>query len=165
MEDAAAWQTFYVMVGGAAAALTGLIFVAVSLHTRSIMSGVLHRDRAWSSVALLMSQLFIAIAVLVPTQSELALGLEIDLIALFWLYRTVWAAIRLGPSMRTADRPRARWQLEWLSWMLWLLALVAGGVAITVGNAVGFQLLALAMVGMFGFGIWSSWVLISEVPD
>src|SRR6476661_8708168 len=162
MEDAAAWQTFYVMVGGAAAALTGLIFVAVSLHTRSIMSGVLHRDRAWSSVALLMSQLFIAIAVLVPTQSELALGLEI---ALFWLYRTVWAAIRLGPSMRSADRPRARWQLEWLSWMVWLVALVAGGVAITVGNAVGFQLLALAMVGMFGFGIWSSWVLISEVPD
>jgi hypothetical protein len=77
----------------------------------------------------------------------------------------MWAAIRLGPSMRTAGRPRARWQLEWLGWMVWLVALVAGGVAITIGNAVGFQLLALAMVGMFGFGIWSSWVLISEVPD
>jgi len=163
--DATAWQTFYVMVGGAAAALTGLIFVAVSLHTRSVMSGVLHRDRAWSSIALLMSQLFIAIAVLVPAQSELALGLEVDLIALFWVYRTAWATIRLGPSMRAADRPRARWQLEWLSWMVWLVALVTGGIAITAGNAIGFQLLALAMVGMFGFGIWSSWVLVSEVPE
>ena len=30
--DAAAWQGFYVMIGGAAAALTGLLFVAMSLH-------------------------------------------------------------------------------------------------------------------------------------
>lgn len=66
MTEAAEWEGFYVMAGGAAAVLTGLIFVAVTLHTRSIMDNVLHRDRAWSSVAILLSQLVISMAVLAP---------------------------------------------------------------------------------------------------
>lgn len=164
MAGAATWESFYVMAGGAAAALTGLIFVAVSLHTGSIMNGVLHRDRAWSSVALLMSLLFIAMAVLAPSRPELRLAL-LDLVAAFWVYRTVWAMKALGPAMRRADRPKARWQLEWLAWMIWMVALVAAAVELTAGNADGFEFLAVAAVGMFGFGIWSSWVLISEVSD
>jgi hypothetical protein len=165
MADATGWQSFYIMVGGAAAALTGLIFVAVSLHTRSVMDSALHRDRAWASVILLMSQLFIAMAVLVPSQPTALVGLEVDLIAAFWVYRTLWVMRELGPAMRRLDRPRLRWQVEWLAWMGWVVALVAGGVTLSVGSLVGYPLLAVAMVGMFGFGIWSSWVLISEVSD
>jgi hypothetical protein len=166
MAEAADWESFYVMAGGAAAVLTGLIFVAVSLHTGTIVGNVLHRDRAWSSVALLMSQLFIAMAVLVPSQPGFLLGLEIDLIAAFWVYRTLRVTKQLSPAMRNMDRPSgARWQIEWLAWIAWLVALVAAGVALTVERAVGFPLLAIAMVGMFGFGIWSAWVLISEVSE
>ena len=165
MSDAADWESFYVMAGGAAAVLTGLIFVAVSLHRHSIMDSVLHRDRAWSSVALLMSQLFISMAVLVPAQPDWLLGAEIDLIAAFWVYRTLLVNRRLGPAMRSLDRPNARWRIEWVAWMIWLIALVAGAIALTAANGVGFPLLAVAMVGMSGFGIWSSWVLISEVAD
>jgi modulator of FtsH protease len=159
------WQSFYVMVGGAAAALTGLIFVAVSLHTRSVMGNVLHRDRAWSSIALLLSQMFVSIAILAPSQPDVRLGAELDLIAAFWIYRTVWASKALGPRMRQVDRPRYTWQVEWTAWIAWLAALVIGSIAITAGNADGLVLLAIAMVGMFGFAVWSSWVLISEVAD
>ena len=66
MLEVAHWEGFYVMAGGAAAVLTGLTFVSVSLHTASIVNNDIHRDRAWSSVALLLSQLFVAMAVLVP---------------------------------------------------------------------------------------------------
>jgi hypothetical protein len=163
--NALGWQNFYLMVGGAAAALTGLIFVAVSLHTRSIMGNTLHRDRAWASVASLISQLFVAVAVLVPAQPSAALGIEIMLIALFWIHRTAWAARTFGPSMRAADRPNTRWQLEWIVWLTWLAALVAGGLVLLFGGEVGFDLLALAMVGMFLSAVWSAWVLISEVAD
>ena len=162
---AAGWQNFYLMVGGAAAALTGLIFVAVSLHTSSIMGNQLHRDRAWASIVSLISQVFIAAAVLVPAQPSLALGIEILVIAAFWVYRTAWAARQFGPSMRHADRPNTRWQLEWAVWLVWLVALISGGVFVLVGGEIGFDLLAIAMVGMFLSAVWNAWVLMSEVAD
>ncbi len=163
--DASGWQNFYLMVGGAAAALTGLIFVAVSLHTCSIMSSTLHRDRAWASVVSLISQVFVAAAVLVPAQPAPALGIEVELVAIFWTYRTVWVIRSFGPSMRTADRPTTRWQLEWLVWSVWLVALIAGGIALAVASDIGFYLLAIAMVGMFLSAVWNAWVLISEISD
>jgi hypothetical protein len=147
--DAAGWQNFYLMVGGAAAALTGLIFVAVSLHSGSIMGNALHRDRAWASIASLISQLIIAAAVLVPAQPSTWLGIEILLVAFFWCYRTAWAVRHFGPSMRSGDRGRARWQMEWIEWIVWLVALILGGVFVLVGGEIGFDLLAIAMVGMF----------------
>ena len=163
--DASGWQNFYLMVGGAAAALTGLIFVAVSLHTSSIMRNELHRDRAWASVASLISQVFVAGAVLVPTQPAVALGIEIELVAIFWVYRTAWVIREFGPSMRTAGRPTSRWQLEWIEWLIWLTALIAGGLVVMFDGEVGFDLLAIAMVGMFMSAVWNAWVLISEVAD
>jgi hypothetical protein len=163
--DVSGWQSFYVMMGGAAAALTGLIFVAVSLHTQSIMGTVLHRDRAWASIASLISQVFISAAILVPAQSALALGIEIGLIALFWVYRTAWVVREFGPTMRSSDRPAARWQLEWLVWLAWLGALVVGGILIAANVEIGVYLLSIAMVGMLGSAVWNAWVLISEVAD
>ena len=50
VSGADSWQNFYVMVGGAAAALTGLILVAVSLHLRAILGHPLYRDRAFTSL-------------------------------------------------------------------------------------------------------------------
>jgi hypothetical protein len=40
------WHDFYVMVGGAAAVLTGLIFVAISIHLRQVIATPLFRARA-----------------------------------------------------------------------------------------------------------------------
>jgi modulator of FtsH protease len=58
--DAAGWQNFYVMVGGAAAALTGLLFVAMSLHSKAIIADPLHASRAVGTLLSLMTQLFVA---------------------------------------------------------------------------------------------------------
>ena len=160
-----AWTTFYALVGGAAATLTGLIFVAVTLHNRSIMGNELHRERAGSSIALLATQLFVALAVLAPAQQAWLPGAEVDVIAAFWLYRTIWAVRDLGPAMRRVDRGQFRWQVEWVVLIAWAVVLATGSVALTVGSAIGLPLLGLAMVGMFGFAIWNAWVLISEVSE
>ena len=166
MGDAAPWEAFYVMAGGAAAVLTGLIFVAVTLHVGPIIGSVLHRDRAWSSVAILASQLIIAMALLVPEQPVRALGIEILAIAAFWAIRTIRVTRDLSGAMRRLDRPNISWQVEWPAWIAWLVALTGAAVALVAENGdVGFPLLALAMVGMFGFAIWSAWVLVSEVAD
>lgn len=64
--EASAWHELYLMVGGAAAVLMGLIFVAVSLHLRPILEDRWLRGRAESSLLALMSVLLIAGAVLIP---------------------------------------------------------------------------------------------------
>ena len=45
------WNDFFVMVGGAAAVLTGLVFVALSLHIDVIARDATHRYRAIGTLA------------------------------------------------------------------------------------------------------------------
>jgi hypothetical protein len=85
--DAAGWQNFYVMVGGAAAALTGLLFVAMSLHAKAIIADPLHGSRAVGTLLSLMTQLFVAGTVLIP-QSTMMLGIEVEVAALLSLVQS-----------------------------------------------------------------------------
>jgi len=72
----------------------------------------------------------------------------------------------LSTAMRRLDRPGVSWQVEWPAWIGWVAALAVAAVALIAENGdLGFPLLALAMVGMFSFAIWSAWVLVSEVAD
>src|SRR5262249_40739176 len=72
--DPREWHDFYVMAGGAAAALTGLLFVAMSLHSKSIMRHPLYGGRAVGTLVSLLTILFISGIVLIPGQSTLAIG-------------------------------------------------------------------------------------------
>jgi hypothetical protein len=45
------WHDFFVMVGGAAAALAGLVFVAMSLNLATIFQDPTHRFRAIGTLA------------------------------------------------------------------------------------------------------------------
>ncbi len=152
-EDASGWQNFYLMAGGAAAALTGLIFLALSLHAKAIMANPFFRDRAFTSILSLMTQVFLSAAVLVPGQPPLAIGLEVELVPAYFLIRTV-RAVRLRRAVGAHGPPRPRsWVLaEYTGWSLWLLVLVTSGVELMIGAPGGFYLLALAMVYMFMFG-------------
>jgi hypothetical protein len=170
--DSAGWHDFYVMAGGAAAALTGLVVVALSMHAKAIMSHPLFRDRAFAAIIALLTQVFLAAAVLVPHQSGLALGLEVGLAAAFWLARSIWAipfirgnARRLRNRAYEYRRPASRWALEWTVWIVWVLALIGSSASLLVGATDGLYLLAIAMVLMFGSQVWSAWVLIAEVTE
>jgi len=74
--DPAAWQDFYVMMGGANAALTGLVFVALSIHLKEVLEHPLLRPRAVLSITVLATQIVIAAIVLTP-QSSTLMGVEI----------------------------------------------------------------------------------------
>ena len=82
------WQNLFVMVGGAAAALTGLLFVAMSLHSKTITANPLYVSRAAGTLMSLLTQLFIAGAVLIPGQSLTALGVEVEAAAAFFVLQT-----------------------------------------------------------------------------
>jgi len=162
--DASGWQNFFLMTGGAAAALTGLIFVALSLQARAIIGHPLFRDRALASLQSLIGAVFLSAAVLVPDQSRLALGVEVGLVAAFFVGRVVFAAwLTRSVGARARRRPARRWVVEWTAWSLWLALFAVSAVELAIGAPSGFFLLALAIVCMFGLNVWNAWVLIEEV--
>ena len=162
--DAAAWQNFYVMVCGAAAALTGLLFVAMSLHSKAIIAHPLHGTRAVGTLLSLMTQLFVAGTVLIP-QSSLALGIEVEVAALLSVIQTVrGVVVTLGTAERQ-HRSRMRTALEGIGAAIWIVLFVASGISIIVHAGGGLYLLAAVMPLMFGWNVYVAWVLITEISD
>jgi hypothetical protein len=74
---ATAWADFAVAVVGASAALTGLLFVAVSINIEAILATGALTGRALSTMLLFVVPLVVGILVLVPEQPLTALGLEL----------------------------------------------------------------------------------------
>jgi modulator of FtsH protease len=170
--DLSGWHDFYVMAGGAAAALTGLVVVALSLHAKAIMAHPLFRDRAFAAIVALMTQVFISGAVLVPSQPSAALGVEIGIVALFWLGRSMWAvpyirgnAARMRGRAHEYRRSARHWVIEWTVWIAWVIALIASAAQLIAGSVTGMYFLAAAMVLMFGSQVWNAWVLVAEVTE
>jgi hypothetical protein len=71
------WSTFAEISGGAAAALLGLLFVAVSIRIGVIAKSQELRNRAAQTLALFVTVLFVAILLSIPDQSGRVLGIEL----------------------------------------------------------------------------------------
>src|SRR5205807_6769801 len=74
--DPAAWQNFYLMMGTANAAITGLLFVALSIHLREIIEHPVLRPRAVTVLIILTLQIVVAAIILTPQPRQL-MGVEI----------------------------------------------------------------------------------------
>lgn len=95
------WQNFYFMVGGTAATLIGLMFVALSLGMGIISTEITEEMKAFvtPSVFYFVSVLLIACAMLVPLYSPLALALMLfvgGLVGLNWSIPFVRKLIRIA---------------------------------------------------------------------
>src|SRR5207245_9381091 len=82
--DPAAWQNFYIMIGTANAAITGLLFVALSLHVKQILAHPVYKPRAIVVLVILTTQIVISAIVLAPQPREL-MGWEILILNAFFL--------------------------------------------------------------------------------
>ena len=71
---AAAWHDYFLGQAGAAAALTGLIFVAVSMNLQQILRVRGLPSRAAVALLLLMELLLLAMVALIPDQRRVASG-------------------------------------------------------------------------------------------
>lgn len=75
--DPQQWHDLYLMLGTAAAALTGLVFVALSLHLRAIGADRFQRARGHYLTFRLIYLTVVAAFVLIPGQGDDALGIEL----------------------------------------------------------------------------------------
>ena len=93
-----AWHDLFVMLGGAAAALTGMLFVAMSLHIDQIMRSMPVRRRVATNFFGLVI-LILASAFLLMPQLPVFLGIEMILLNVAGIYLPLDVLVRFGRTL------------------------------------------------------------------
>src|SRR6202165_52624 len=128
MYDPALWHDYFVVVGTGAAALTGLVFVAMTLHLDDITRNPVHRHRARSILTGLTAVFIRCALVLMGGQSARAIAVE-----LIGVLVVVEAILYL--SSRQASRDADPWVLRRaIGSFACLMLEQAGAVAFFFGN-------------------------------
>jgi hypothetical protein len=158
--DVAAWSDFAVASAGAGAALTGLIFVAVSLNLRAILEIGWLPGRAAQTVGLLLCVVVVSLCLLVPGQSVTALASEIvGVAAVLGLATVIWAATTTWPT----GQPRHwRWAAL-LAVLVPVTLLLVGGTSYAVGSAGGLYWVFAGTVVGLAAGVYNAWILLVEI--
>lgn len=144
------------MVGGGAAALAGLIFVAMSINHEAVYKNTTHRNRAINMLSG-FSAIFMASGLaLMGNQSSLWLGVEwlsLWLIATIIFVRGYVVALRSGMSYIGLNAPRLA------GGTLCYLAEVVGAIFLLLGYGAGFYFAAIGIIVLFAFLISGAWLL------
>jgi hypothetical protein len=157
-----AWHDFFVASAGAAAALTGLLFVGLSLHIRFVASSALHRNTARGSLVGLVLVLVVSLVLLIR-QPEAWAGAEMVFLGLFYI--VVNGGYQLA-TYRRAKRaiPRATLVRAGLGYMLAAIGLV-GGISLIAGSGPGLYLIAIQVIAIVVWNLRNAWFLLLGVAD
>jgi hypothetical protein len=160
--DPVAWHDFFLTAGTAAAALTGLLFVALSIHLDRILGHSEHRFRARGNFFGLTVVMVMALVVLMPTLSGKWLGFGLILPNVTaaavnsWHIRRVLPALFAGSivfPLRVA-----------LSYALILMGVI-GGISVMVGVGGGLVWPAIESIGMLLIALLGAWSLLVGVAQ
>jgi hypothetical protein len=163
MYDAGTWRDYFVMVGGGAASLTGLVFVAMSMHLADIVANPTHRHRA-RTILVGLTAVFIRCALaLMGGQTAHAIAAEIFVVLVgveIILLRSVNAALRGGGSGQPGVVFRT------LGSFVCLLIEQCGAIILFFGNAWGLYAVGVGMMASFLFMVSGAWLLLvgGEAP-
>lgn len=151
------WNNFFVLVGTGSAALTGLVFVAISVNLRDVVKDATHTYRAINMLTGFTAVFILSSFALMGRQTHRTLGLE-------WLIVSLIAgAINTNGYIRGFSLAGSRYALS--------LFRVAGGSACYLGQIIGsaafyfgagwgIYVSATALIINFYFLVSGSWLLI-----
>ena len=160
--DAGAWHDFFVTAGTAAAALTGLLFVALSIHLDRILGHPEHRFRARGNFFGLTVVMVMALVILMPSLGSrwLGVGLIVPNVAAATI--NSWHIRRILPTFFTGS---IVFPLRVaLSYVLILMG-VAGGVSVLLGSGGGLVWPAIESIGMLLIALLGAWSLLVGVAQ
>jgi hypothetical protein len=158
--DPTEWKDLFVAVAGASAALTGLLFVAVSINLERILKFEGLPERALETLLFLVSALLVSIVALIPGQSHVALGLELLIVS------SVAATVILRlPTLRMSDDEVERsWVLtRWAVRLAATVPFVVGGASVLAECGGGLYWVVAGIVFAIIGAVASAWVLLVEI--
>ena len=156
MTSPADWEAFAEMTGAASAALTGLLFVAVSLNASRIAKHRGLRASAAQTLVLFIAPLVVAAVLLAPDQSDAVLGAELIVIGL----GASWVLLATGRSLRGLADDDMRLIAIFDSRpanVIVMLLFVAGGTILAFGEGAGLYFLLPASLVAFISGVLNAW--------
>ena len=156
------WNNFFVMVGGGAAALAGLIFVAMSINHEIIIRNTTHKNRAINMLTGFTAIFMASSLALIGNQYLKVLGFEwliLWLIATVVFIRGYAIAIRSGMSTIGLNTPRLA------GGTICYLAEVIGAIFLICGYSSGLYIAAIAIIVLFAFLISGAWLLMIGIYE
>jgi hypothetical protein len=156
------WHDFFITVGGASAALTGLVFVAISLNLSVISQDATHRYRAVGTLVGFTAIFVICGLGAMGGQDHRAVGLEWLVVAtlagVVYVYGYV-QAIRRGESAVGLRSPRLA------SGTALHVVEMVGAALLLSGYIAGLYLAAISMITLLAFMISGAWLLIMGISE
>ena len=157
-----AWHDFFLASAGAAAALTGLLFIGLSLHVRYIASSSTHRNMARGSLIGLVLVLVASLIILMP---ESAFWMGMQLVGLNVGYIVFVGGYQLSIYRRMQWRvPTGSILRQGLGILLALFG-VLGGATLAAQSGGGLYIAALVVTAIVVWNLRNAWALLMGVVD
>ncbi len=153
------WHDLAIALAGASAALTGLLFVAVSINLSRILATRTLTIRAVETLLMLVSLLLLALLILVPGQPVTALGAEIVVLGLLGLSPLIG-------RLRQRDAHRnGGWRAAYpiVVTVAAAVPLLVAGLSLISGRGGGLYWLGAAIVLSLCGAVVNAWVLLVEI--
>ena len=157
--DQLQWHAFFAGSVGASAALTGLLFVAISLNLAQILKYPRLPGRAAGTLGILLGALAVGSFGLAPGQSARVFGIEVAVTGATVAAQGIW----VSAHKNVPGEPLA-WTLEPLIFMpMPSLSFLAGGLSLIWGGGGGLYWILGATILSFIVASVNSWVLLVEI--
>jgi len=151
------WNNFFVLVGTGSAALTGLVFVAVTINLEGVAKDATHKYRAINMLSGFTAAFIVSALALLGHQTHRAFGIEWLIVAL------LAAAINTNGyvqayKLRSSLYALSRFRI--VGGSACYLGQIVGSLLLLFGATAGIYVGAIALIANFAFLVSGSWLLI-----
>jgi hypothetical protein len=157
------WDAFATIAGSAAAALTGLLFVAVSIRADYIARSQELRNRAAQTLILFGTVLVLAALLAIPGQGYRTLGAE--LLALGVITGAGLYVLDQRAKASRSDQAIARVLEAVTPNMVTSVLLLAAGIILVLGLGAGLYVLVAPVLTALVGGVASAWLLLTKITE